>query len=271
MLEPDVISETLEALSDGDTAKRRSKHLKPFRGLRGTPVGEIARVCADSWAENRTRLPRDSDGLHELFLAAHEDGLVAIGLTAAAVPDAPHEALDLVDRWLLIIDDLESADALGWLVLGPALLAGREPFAQALCEHARHPKSVVRRISVMACLAALPIPIEGPSAAALRARLGQKRVAFVDAPQVDAVLRVLRAYVRDQDPHVRKALGRVGRTLAEQAPERLDELMGSIQGGLPKSLKLEWLKGVKKGRRLAKQDSPGRNGTIPSRKDPATG
>ena len=251
MLEPDVISDTLDALADGDTARRRGKHLKPFRGLRGTPVREVARVCADSWGESKTRLPQDGDALHELFMAAHEDGLVAVGLLAAAVPDRPHEALDVFDRWVGIVDDLETADALGWLVQGPALLAGGEPFAASLIEVARHDKAVVRRIALMSCMAALPVPVEGPSAAALRARLGQKRVAFVQEPQSAAVAKVLRAFVRDQDPHCRKALGRVGRTLAEHDPEVMAELMDGIQGGLPKAMRLEWEKGVKKGRRSA--------------------
>lgn len=247
MLDPSVISETLEALSDADTARRRRKHLKPFRGLRGTPVTEIAQVTAESWRESATKLPKDEDDLHDLFCTAFEDGLVAIGLLAAAATDVPYAALDLVDRWLPLTDDLETADALGWLVLGPALLASGEPLATSLLVHRGGPR-IARRVAVVAAMAALPVPATGPAAAALRAKLGQKQIAFVDAPLSGHLSSVLRGFVRDEDPHVRKAVARLGRGFGEADPDAAEELL-SLPGGLPKNVRQDWEKGIKRGRR----------------------
>jgi len=247
MLDPEVISETLDALSDKDTARRRGKHLKPFRGLRGTPVTEIAQVSSQSWKESRTRLPEHEEALHELFCTAFEDGLVAIALLAGAAPDVPYAALDLVDRWLPLTDDLETADALGWMVLGPALLASGEPFARSLLEHRVGPP-IARRVAVLAGLAGLPVPLSGPCAAALRVRLGERHVVFVQEPRSAEVAAVLSGYVRDSDPHVRKAVGRLGRALGECDPEVLAPLL-EMGGGVPRQVKGEWEKGLRKGRR----------------------
>ncbi|HJN75402.1 MAG TPA: DNA alkylation repair protein [Myxococcota bacterium] len=248
MLDPELISETLEALSDKDTARRRGKHLKPFRGLRGTPVTEIAQVTGTCWKESRPRLPDHEAELHALFCTAFEDGLVAIGLLAGVAPDSPYGALDLVDRWLPLVDDLETADALGWLVLGPSLLASGEPLSASLLEH-RGGRALSRRVAVVAALAALPVPVTGPSAAALRVRLGQRQVVFVEEPRGVEVAGVLAGYVRDDDPHVRKAVARVGRLLGEVAPDALEPLL-DLAGGLPKKVRESWQKGQRRGRRV---------------------
>lgn len=252
MLDPDLLADTLDAASDGPTARKRGKHLRPLRGLRGVPVAKLAPLVAKAWRQG-VDLERDADALHAVFMGAHEDGLLAIGLVAAATPDQPHAALDLVDRWVPMIDDVESCDALGWLVFGPALLVAGEPVVPSLTQARTTGKWPARRMAVMACMALLPEPVQGPSAAALRERMGTRTVAFVDAPQSTVLHAVCTAYLRDPDPHVHKALIRVLRTWAQLEPDAVQAWMDGAKGGVPKRMREELTRGIKKGRRLAAQ------------------
>ena len=124
MQDPDVISQSLEAVSDGHTA--RARQVQPFRGVRGVAQRDVTRILVDTWRASPLRLPDDEELLQTLFMTAFEDGLVAVGLLAAALPDAPVDVLDMVDEILPHVDDTETADAIGWLVLGPGLLATGE-------------------------------------------------------------------------------------------------------------------------------------------------
>ncbi len=243
------VSQKLHTKSDRDTARKRGKHLQPFRGLRGTPTAQVTRIAAEQWRSEPPSLPDDAEALHTLFCTAHEDGIVAIALVAALVPDSPFETLDLCERWLELADDHETGDALGRLILGPSLLASGEPMRSSLTQHARSPRPHVRRAVLMACMSLLPIPIEGPAAAALRERVGQRQVIVVEEPRTELVVEMIELLVRDSDPHVRKALGRLGRSLAELAPEAVQDLMGRVPGGISKQLRAEWEKGVRRGTR----------------------
>jgi hypothetical protein len=249
MFDAEIVSERLQALSDKDTARKRGKHLKPFRGLRGTPVSELARTAAELWRSERPKLPDDAEELHTLFCTAHEDGLVAIALVAAMVPDQPYETLELGERWLDLADDLETADALGRLVLGPSLVAAGEPVLEALTQYARGPKATHRRAALMACMSLLPVPLEGPCASALRERVGQRQVVVVAEPWTPLVLQMLALLFRDSDPHVRKAVGRLGRSLAELDPQAVQDLADGLPGGISKQLRAEWEKGIRRGSR----------------------
>ena len=253
MFDPDALSETLELLSDGDLARKRTKQLGPFRGVRGVPQREVVNLLVATWQSDRPRIPEDADGLYDLFMAAHEDGLVAIGLVAALLPTDPTEALDFADRVLAHVDDVETADALGWLVLGPGLLASGEPFAASLLELRSAQRPEQRRIALMATLAGLPIPIEGAAAAALRERTGQRRTAFVAEPLTDLMLPVWEASVRDSAAPVQKALHRVLRSWAVLDPDPVEQFVVDFSGGVPKSLRAEVTKAARKGRRLRKQ------------------
>ncbi|MFT5681965.1 MAG: hypothetical protein ACI8RZ_002883 [Myxococcota bacterium] len=249
MLSPQTISEQLEAVADEGYARRVSRHISPLKGLRGVPSRDVVAVLVSAWKNNGVKLPRDNEGLIQLFRTAHEDGLVAIGLAAAALPDSPDAALDLAEGWMEVADDLDTADAIGWLLLGPGLLASGEPFVAHLTELLSEASPIRRRTAVIALMAALPIPIEGPSAAALRARLKQKRVAFVEEP-IDALLQgVLPRAMKDSDPHVRKAVARVMRTWAVSCPDAVEAIMAEQPGGVSRYIREEAEKGIRKGRR----------------------
>lgn len=253
MFDPDTLSETLELLSDGNLARKRAKQLGPFRGVRGVPQREVVNLLVATWKSDRPRLPEDADALYDFFMAAHEDGLVAIGLVAALLPTDPTEALDFADRVMAHVDDVETADALGWLVLGPGLLAAGEPFATSLLELRSAQRPEQRRIALMATLAGLPLPIEGAAAAALRERTGQRRTAFVTEPLTDLVLPVWEAFVRDSAAPVQKALHRVLRSWAVLDPDPVERFVVDFRGGVPKSLRAEVTKAARKGRRLQQQ------------------
>src|SRR5690606_1513532 len=106
----EVVSETLELASDETTARKLRKQVSTLRGLRGVPLGEVARIAASTWEASRPELPAAEDALNQLFGTAWEDGLVAVGLLAAALPDAPAEALRVGLQWVDRLDEHGTAD-----------------------------------------------------------------------------------------------------------------------------------------------------------------
>ncbi len=249
MQDPDVISARLHALSDSYRARKRGKQIGALKGTRGVSSADVVTVLVESWRTSRVVLPDDADDLRALYREAHEDGIVAIGLAAAALPDAPGAVLDLAESWLEVVDDLETADALGWLLLGPGLLACGEPLDAHLLELLADPAPIRRRVAVLATLAALPVPVEGPAAAALRERVGKRRVAFVDAPLSSLIAPVLSKAIKDNNAHVRKATARALRTWGSIAPDTVEDLLRDHPGGVPRTLRVEVEKGIRRGRR----------------------
>lgn len=251
-----VISDALHQRTDLQYARKRGRQVQPLRGLRGVPARDVVTVLVESWRASPLDLPDEAGQAHKLFTTAFEDGIVAIGLAAAALPDVPYEVLDLADRWLEIVDDVETADALGWLLVGPSLLATPEPFVAAVRELVTHEHPMRRRVGVLACFSALPVPLEGPAAGALRERLGQRRLAFVEEPMDDYLVELLPLLIRDEEPIVRRALSRVMRTWATFSPEPVAEILRDFPGGVPRILREEVEKGIKKGRRTKKTVEP---------------
>jgi hypothetical protein len=249
MLDAAPISKYLEAKSSRAQAGRRMKQLQPLRGLRGTPHAEVSRLIAQTWKTHPVRLADDLDVLHELFCTAHEDGLVAMGLVAAALPDEPQRALDLAERWLDMVDDVETADALGWMIYGPALGAAGEPVGEVLASWAHDPRPAVRRMALMGALSRLPVLLEGPTAAGIRARLGEQKVALTDSVDGVTLSRVCTAFLRDSNASVQKALARVLRSWGIWDPTGAEDFLKGIQGGVPKRLREEAMRGISKGRR----------------------
>lgn len=253
MYDVDLIRGQLEALADPAYARRQRQHLRPLRGLRGVPFAELARVLVETWTAEPCSLPTHDAALRELFGGGFEDGLLAVGLAAAALPDDPGAALEL-SRWFgQLVDDHATADAIGWLLVGPGLLATAGESAGARLAALRKAPAHRRRVAVAAALAALPLPVEGPAAAALRARLGVKDIVFVERP-VEALLDpVLRAFHRDEDAAVRKCVSRALRTWAVEDPFAAERFVDSIPGGISKQLRDELEQGMHRGiKRMAR-------------------
>jgi len=247
-----ALSARLSKLSSKGQARGMKQHISPLRGIRGVAGAGITQVIDAGW-KSGVRLDEDDDveQLHTLFTTAFEDGLVAIGLAAAALPDSPETGLLLAKRWLAITDDIQTADALGWLMLGPALLSGAGKGPSTLLR-GRDGDEYRRRAAVIALLAALPVPIEGPSASGLRARLDLRRVAFVEAPLDELLAEVLPAYLRDENPQVRKAVARVAREWAARSPDAAEAAIVD-SGGLHRVVRADLERGLKKGRRPKKR------------------
>lgn len=239
-MDVELISETLEAMADPHVARQASRQTHTLRGIRGTPHGEIARIGAAAWQEHHPT-PRDEDALRQLFMAAYEDGLVAIGMLSTLVPKHPGEALDIGLSWLDLVDEVETADALGWLVLGPGFAATGPEVGRL--EELLAPKKTahvaVRRAMAAMALAFLPIPVTGPAAAPLRQALSSKHLQFVDQPLSPLVATICTTFVRDEAPQVRKVLRRILRLWAKLDPAATVAWEQSVRGGLPKFLSAE--------------------------------
>lgn len=239
-MDESLVSETLEALSNGETARKTGRNVTTIRGIRGTPISEIARIGHTVWTDSRPTLDEE-DSLTRLFMSAWEDGILAVGLLAALVPDGPAEALDVGVDWLARLDDNLTADALGWLVLGPAFAAsGADPerLRVLLAPHkAAHP--AVRRAGVAMGLAFLPLPLEGPAVAPLRARHKSPTLTFVEEPLSPLIAVVCDTFLRDESPAVRKALRRVIKGWVKTDPAAVVAWQASVKGGLPKLLSAE--------------------------------
>lgn len=253
MYDVDLIRARLDALADPAYARKQRQHLRPLRGLRGVPFAELARLLVEVWTAEPTALPQHAPALRAIFSTAFEDGLLALGLAAAALPDAPDEALELSRWWGELVDDHASADALGWMLVGPGLMATLGDEAGPRLAGLRGAPAHRRRVAVAAALAALPLPVEGPAAAALRARLGVKDVVFVERP-LEAVLDpVLRAFHRDEEAAVRKVVSRALRTWATEDAFAAERFVNSVPGGISKQLREEFDLGFKRGiKRLAR-------------------
>lgn len=238
-MDEELIAETLEAMSDGRTAKAMGRSIRTLKGVRGVKDGEVARIAAALWHEEEVDLEHDDRALSRLFAGAYEDGLVAIGLLAAALPDDPEAAWDLGTDWLGRLDDTSTADALGWLVLGPSMLAAGRTVDDLLERTQSHEHPAVRRAGVAAALAFLPVPVEGAAAAPLRERVGMKRVQFVEQPLTEGLVAVASATARDEDATVRKGLRRLLRLWTKVDPASVAAWGQDFPGGLHKMLGAE--------------------------------
>ena len=60
-----------------------------------------------------------SEEVHTLFMSSFEEGLIAVGLLSVAVLTQPEQSWELAQKWLTLIDDVTTVDALGKIVIGP--------------------------------------------------------------------------------------------------------------------------------------------------------
>ncbi len=253
MRSPAEISAQLQSLADDEHARRLRQHSRPMRGLRGVKGPDIGLVLRETWEAGPIELPMDAAGLGELFVTAFEDGLVAIGLAAARLPTQPREALELGMAWAEMADDVQTADAIGWLLVGPGLLLSAPTEAAEVLQEFAEAGPSQRRVALAACLAALPVPVEGPAAAALRLQMGVTDVAFVEAPLDTFLDQALEPFLRDAEPQVRKGVGRILRAWATFSPEAATSRANRVPGGIARQLRDDLEEGLEKAEKLAKK------------------
>jgi hypothetical protein len=234
-LDASELSEALEQASDTKTARRMAKQHQPLRGIRGVPLHGIAELTGTAWRSWKPTVKNDEEELSSLFQTAWEDGLVAIGLLGSCVPEEPEQAFDLGRSWLDQTDDLATADALGWIVLGGASLLT----AKTLDTLYRHNHVLVRRAVTMAGMAWTSAPMEGPSAAALREKLGERTIRWTDHSHDAKLTTLCHSMLRDEAPSIRKALRRVLRAWTADQPSAVVQWADDVRGGLPKMLRAE--------------------------------
>lgn len=251
-MDPEAIGDLLDALSDPEQARRTRQHIRPIRGVRGVASGEISRIAVAIWEEEDTALPQAGPALGVLFSSAFEDGLVALSLLAAKTPTQPVEALHVALDWMDRVDDLTTADSLGWGVIGPVLLQ-RPDLMPEVFDYAHHSSPYSRRAALMSAMAGLPEPVEGAVAACLREMLGHRAVRFVDEPDPQWISTFLTLFLRDEAPPVRKALRRVCATWAFYSPDNAMEWANTTPGGIPKMVRREMEKKCTKGNKRRAQ------------------
>jgi hypothetical protein len=231
------ISRALEAASDEQTARAQRRQIACLRGIRGASMRAVAEAADRAWRQDRPVLPDDEAVLDGLFATAWEDGLAAIALLAATIPDSADVAAEIARGWLDRTDDVLTADAIGWMILGPAAIASGGGAKAVLAGLADRP--IAHRAAVSAGLAFTPTPLQGPCAAAVRARLDQTSVQWVGALDTTAVEAILTAFARDPDPGVLKGVRRLLRRWGEEDPSAALAWAESFRGGLPKVLREE--------------------------------
>ena len=101
----------------------------------------------------------------------------------------------------------------------------------------------------MALLTALPEPVQGTAAGALRERMKTRQVVFVEGVLSNEIERAIVAFMRDTSPVVRKAVARVLRAWGTCDPDRVEALVKGFPGGLSKQLRDEAERGIRKARR----------------------
>lgn len=211
------------------------RRIEPLRGVRGVPLAQVSALALKHFHEEPPVLGEDDEALSSLFSTAWEDGLVAIGLLAAAGLGDPEGALDLAMDWADRTDDVETADALGTLIIGPAALALGRPLEGL--GTATHPREETRRAAIVGGLALTPWIITGVAASPLRAKLGTKALRFVEAPRTEALRSLLAAHFRDEAPPVRKAVRRVLTEWHNHDPEAAADWVLNVPGGAAKMLR----------------------------------
>jgi len=231
----------LSAHADSELAKKRRKNIQPFRGIRGVPHQIISEILAE---DPVAELPADRKHLSTLFAQAHEDGLVAIGLLSVACLQNPLAALELAEEWIGMIDDVESADALAKLVIGPAVVSLGLSFQERL-DGAKQHSALAYRIEIISMVTLFPEEVKGPCVAALRSQLNQQSIIFSPTINVAPVLENLGIFYREENHVIRKSILYLLRVSASWSYPELEAFLSSLHQGPPR-----WLRpAIKKGKK----------------------
>ena len=243
----------MEQRSSIDTARKLRREVKSIKGIHGVNSRDLSSIIIDLFDTSGPTLLENLDQVDDLFGHSYEEGLIAVGLLAATLPDAPELCFELALSWLERVDEHQTADSIGWLLIGPGMLATRTPCSEVIqiVEQNDHPLAM--RSAVISGLAALPEVVSLTAAAGLRARLGTPEIRFVDEAASTIVSELLTTYFKRAEPVVRKGVRRLLGAWTRCDQEAVIEWQQRAQqmGGLHKMLSTEIARQTKK--RHAKQ------------------
>lgn len=236
-IDVEALRAELAAAADDVTARKHASQVRCLRGIRGVPFGAVARAGDRAWRQSPTTLPDDADAIEALFGTAWEDGLIAVGLLATATGSDPAGAHALALRLAARVDDHVTADALGWLVFGPLAAHLRRPYPEVVEPLLHHHREDVRRIAVSGALAFTPALVEGPSAAPLRAQVGEAKIRISDRVDPRVLGWAIATFRKDEG--VARAVRRLVAVWGAEDRDGLLAFAGSVPGGLPGPLAAE--------------------------------
>jgi hypothetical protein len=236
----------LRALSNDKFAQKKQKEIRGIKGVRGIGNSDLITIINE---EDWPQLPQDIETLHQLYGTAHEDGLLALALLAVAALEKPEDALDLVERWIPFLDDTETTDFLGHLIIGPSVLATGESILERISVR-ENPYAI--RAELMAALAALPSPPRGVCVAGLRRKFDVDDVIFVETPVFEVPRQAVLATMKMTHPVIQKALRQVIFVWSCWFPEEVEQFFSKEYPNWPNWMKAAHKKGKKRHNGLKK-------------------
>ena len=231
--------ESLKISEDQTVYKNLRKQIQPFRGIRGIPYSVIAKELDEEYT---LQLPEQSEEIYALFLQSFEEGLIAIGILSVASLTQPEDVWEIIQRWLPMIDDVITGDALGKIIIGPCALQLDLDIPNLISEY---DNVYAKRALYMSLCAFVPSPPIGPWVSALRSHLQSEQIVFVEKPATHHYECLFSQFVKTEEPLLRKAIIHLVQLWSSYDLVSLDKKIESHAQNLPKWLKKSYEKGRK--------------------------
>jgi hypothetical protein len=231
---------SLSMAEDKNTFKKMKQQIQPFKGIRGVPYATIAQLLDE---DPSVDIESQSEELHSLFMGSFEEGLIAVGLLSVASLTHPSDSWELAQKWLTMVDDIITTDALGKIVIGPCALQLNIDIPKEL---QINNKVYSQRALLMSLCSFVPESPKGPWVSALRSHLQSEQVIFVDKPMTHHYQSLFPYFLKEEQPQLRKSIIYLIQLWSSHDLPSLDKIIEKHPQNLPKWLK----KGYEKGRKL---------------------
>lgn len=224
---------------DKATFRKMKQQIQPFKGIRGVPFSVVAQLLDE---DPTLDVESQSEEVHTLFMSSFEEGLIAVGLLSVAVLTQPEQSWELAQKWLTLIDDVTTADALGKIVIGPCALLLNIDIPS---EIENHQSAFAKRALLMSLCAYVPEPPKGPWVSALRSHLQSEQIIFVEEAQTHHYATLFTYFLKEEHPLLRKAVIQLLQLWSSHDLTSLDKILENHPQNLPKWLKKSYEKGQK--------------------------
>ena len=229
--------ESLKISEDQTVYKKLRQQIQPFRGIRGIPFSVIAKELDEEYT---VTLPEQSEELYSLFLQSFEEGLIAIGILSVAALSQPENSWELVQRWLPMIDDVITSDAIGKIVIGPCALQLNLDIPNLISEYEN---VYAKRALYMSLCAFVPSPPIGPWVSALRSHLQSEQIIFIEKPITHHYEHLFSQFLKMEIPLLRKAIVHLVQLWSTFDLLSIDKKIQNHPQNLPNWLKKSYEKG----------------------------